>query len=164
VKVDGGNGKWYTRDHPHEIHSPHIMRFEEIRDWMREFLSNPAYGWTEYGGIAALERSLGMNKNSLKKKLTTAWIWPKEQVRLTSRIRDILDGRIVPRRISKNRMEGVYVDPPQPPNVPRKRSVKIAVQVGKLTMLPQDHRAPMRLPDFKKAFQDVPWWEGKGGR
>jgi hypothetical protein len=160
MKVRGSNGKMYTRDHPHEIHSPHIMRFEEIRGWLRELSTNPAYGWTAYGGKAALERALGMGQGVLRHKLTLAWIWPKEQVRLTARIRDILDGRVVPKRMSAQRMEGVYVDPPQPPQVPRPREVTIAVQVGKVKFLPKDHKAPMRLPDFKNAFQDVSFWKG----
>ena len=161
MRVQGSNGKWYTRDHPHEIISPHIMRFEEIRWWLKELSTNPEYGWTEKGGVGGLERALGMGVGIIRHKLRVAWIWPKEQVRLTSRIRDVIEGRVVPRKIGR-KWEGVCVDPPQPPQVSDKpKSVKIAVQIGSLKMLPQDHRPPMRLPDFKDACRTAPTWNAK---
>jgi hypothetical protein len=160
MKVLGSNGKYYTRDHPKEIISPHVMRFEEIRYWLRELSTNPAYGWVPKGKNG-LERALGMGKNTIRKKLTIMWIWPKEQVRLTARIRDILDGRVVPRRFSGSRVDGVYVDPPQPPVVNRARTVSIAVEVGPLRMLPKDHKRPMKLPEFRDAFKNVVTWDAK---
>jgi hypothetical protein len=158
MKVDGGNGKFYTRDHPREIISPHVMRFEEIRFWLQELSTNPAYGWTP-GGVAGLVRALGMTPGSLKRKLTVGWIWPKEQVRLTARIKEILDGYIVAKR-SGQRVEGAYVDPPVPPNVGKKpRSIAIRIVPGKgVSFLAQDMRPPLRLPSFKNAFAEAIEW------
>jgi hypothetical protein len=104
MKIQGKDGNWYTRDHPHEIINPKVMRFEEIRGWLKELSTNPAYGWTD-GGRRGLERALGMAPKTLPDKLRWSWIWPKEQVRLTARINDILQGYIVPKKFGK-RTEG----------------------------------------------------------
>lgn len=158
LKVDGGNGKLYTRDHPHEIISPHVMRFDEIRFWIKELSTNPAYGWKPGGGLA-LERSLGMTAHSTKRILTTGWIWPKTQVRLTARIREILDGYIVPTRFAGNRVDGVYKDPPEPRVIPEQpRTLKIQAGINGLRFLAQDHRPPPRLPSFKRAFSEAIEW------
>ena len=146
MKVQADNGKWYTRDHPHEIISEYVMRFDEIRHWMKEFRDNPDYGWTSK---AALERALTITKNGLNRKLTTGWIWPKEQVRLTHRIRDILDGRVVPKMIGK-RLQAVIVDPPEPPKLSRPTSIKMFATVKGLSFLPPPK--PVKIPDFKNAF------------
>jgi len=155
LKVLGSNGRWYDQDHPREIISPYILRYAEIRYWVREFRDNPAYGWCERGGKMALERSLGLSKDTLKNMLKAGWIWPSQQKGLTSRIRDILDGRIVPRRFGAARMEGVISDPPEPPQIVRPRTVKIAVQLGPLKLLAQDDRRPMRMPDLRDVFKNV---------
>jgi hypothetical protein len=157
-KVNGGNGKWYTKNHPHEIISPYVMRFEEIRGWLKELSTNPEYGWTP-GGVSGLMRALGMTPGSLKRKLTVGWIWPKEQVRLTARIKEILDGHIVPKRFGQ-RVEGAYVDPPVPPNVAEKpRSIAIRIVPGKgVSFRAQDCRPPPRLPSFARAFSEAIEW------
>jgi hypothetical protein len=156
-KVDGGNGKLYTRDHPHEIISPYVMTFEEIRGWLRELSTNPEYGWTP-GGVAGLVRALGMTPGSLKRKLTVGWIWPKEQVRLTARINDVLQGHIVPRRITKVRVEGVVIDPPRPPQVMPIRRLQFRATPGRLNLTPHVRRQPMGLPSFHRAFAEAIEW------
>lgn len=160
MRVDGGNGRWYTRDHPHEIISPHVMRFEEIREWIKILTTDPAYGWCP-GGVSGLGRACGYaDPSALTGKLKLRWIWPKEQVRLTARIREILDGVIVPTRFAGGRVEGVYTDDPRPPVLPsaRPRTIRMAATLGGLTFLAQDYRPPPRLPDFKNAFRQVPTW------
>jgi hypothetical protein len=156
-KVDGGYGKWYTKNHPHEIISPYVMRFEEIRGWLKELSTNPEYGWTP-GGVSGLMRALGMTPGSLKRKLTVGWIWPKEQVRLTARINDILQGYIVPTRITKVRVEGVITDPPRPPQVAAPRRLHFTATAGKLNLTPHAHRPPPRLPSFARAFSEAIEW------
>ena len=163
MKALGSNGKLYTRDHPHEIISPHVMGFDEIREHLRELTTNPEYGWN----VAGLERALGMNRGTLRDKLRAAWIWPKEQVRLTARIRDILDGRVVPRRLGRQ-IEGVVVDPPQPPRISLKpRVLNMHASVGPRG--PQVLRAPppkpsMQLPSFKDVFKNAPYWDPEAKR
>jgi hypothetical protein len=157
-KVDGGNGRLYTRDHPHEIISPHIMRFKEIRQWIETLMREPAYGWTD-GGVAGLSRALGFSSpSSMTRRLTTAWIWPKEQVRISARIREILDGYIVPQRFGA-RVDGVYTDPPRPPAVGQTaKSVRIRAAPGQLRFVP--HAAPpMKLPSFSRAFAEAIDWD-----
>lgn len=158
MKVDGGNGKFYTRDHPHEIISPYVMTFETIRFWIKELSTNPEYGWKPGGGHA-LERSLGMTKGSTKRLLTVGWIWPRQQVRLTARIREILDGYIVPRRLGL-RTEGVYTNPPQPPvTTVKSRAIKMqALPTIGLRFVAQDHGPPLRLPNFQRAFSEAIEW------
>jgi len=158
MKVQARNGRWYTRDHPHEIISPHVMRFEEIRYWLRVLVSDPAYGWAPRGENG-LERALGMNPDSMRYKLTTGWIWPKEQVRLTARINEILDGYIVPTRYQFGRVEGVYTDPPRPPVVNRPRMIHMQVTVDGVRMVPHKVKPPPRLPDFHEAFARTPTWK-----
>jgi hypothetical protein len=163
MKVRARNGRMYMRDHPHEVISPYVMRFEEIRTHLKELSTNPDYGWTGYGGRAGLERALGMAPRTLKDKLDHAWIWPgPEQQRLTHRIRDILEGRIVPRRFAANRVEGVLADPPQPPKLSEKpRVLNFHVTIGPHG--PHLHRVPgpkptFTMPNFKEAFKDAIDW------
>jgi hypothetical protein len=152
VKVLGSNGKYYTRDHPHEIISPHVMTFETIRFWMRELTSNPEYGWTKAG----LERTLGIPAATLKQRLTVKWIWPKEQVRFTARLNEILEGRIVPRLVgARQRQEGVYVDPPQPPKVSATKELKFTTRIKGLPFADR----PGALPQFGQAFRGVAMWD-----
>jgi hypothetical protein len=157
MKVDGGNGKMYTRDHPHEIISPYVMRFEEIRDTIRMLLQNPETGWCRAG----LERALGLNKTRITRLLTVGWIWPKEQVRLTHRLREILEGRIVPQLVGR-KQEGVYVDPSRPVVIPKRidpRIVRGHVTLNGLTLHPRVESRPPPLPEFRSIFRDVPEWE-----
>ncbi len=152
-------GKFYTRDHPHEIISPRVMRFAEIREWLKELSTNPEWGWTEFGGKAALNRSLGLPSGGIRDKLRTAWIWPKEQFRLTARINDIREGYIVPTRVGKCRFEGVYHDPPIPPVVKDKPKVlRMQASIGGLSFVPTDMRPPPKLPNFRRAFEEAIYW------
>jgi hypothetical protein len=158
MKVQAKNGRWYTRDHPHEIISAHVMRFEVIRAWLKEFSTNEEYGWYP-GGLSGLERALGMSKASLINKLSIGWIWPREQVRLTARINDVLQGYIVPKRFG-TRVDGVWTDPPLPPVVLSKpREIKFQVKNGALSFLAQDMSPPPKLPQFKDAFRNVSFWD-----
>lgn len=158
-KIDGGNGRLYTKDHPHEIISPHIMRFKEIREWLTVLTNEPAYGWTD-GGVAGLSRALGFSTpSSMIRKLTTAWIWPKEQVRISARIRQVLDGYIVPQRFGL-RVDGVYTDPPRPPAVGnRPKCVTIRAAPGRLQYAPPHASPPMKLPSFARAFSEAIVWD-----
>jgi hypothetical protein len=159
MKVVTASGFAFTRDHPHEIISPNVMRFEEIREWLRTLSTDPAYGWFP-GGIHGLQRSLGMNsKYAIKSKLTRTWIWPREQVRLTARINDILDGYIVPTRFPNKRVEGVYTDPPRPPVINRPRVIHGQATVAGLTLSAHRIKPPPRLPEFRDAFVNVPTWQ-----
>lgn len=156
-------GEWVTRNHPHEILSPHVMRFEEIRYWLKELSQNKAYGWKP-GGKAGLCRALGINTPaSLDEKLVWRWIWPREQVRLSARIREILDGYIVPTRgtgVRRSRVDGVYTDPPRPPAVKPPRVISIrATPGGGIAFLPPGHKPRPRMPSFSRAFAEaVPWF------
>lgn len=158
MKVDGGNGKFFTRDHPHEIISPHVMTFEVIRFWLRELSTNPEYGW-HGGGVLGLERSLGMTPQSMRRKLTVGWIWPKEQVRLTARINDILNGYIVPKRFG-NRVDGVWTDPPMPPVASAKpRVLNLKVGVRGFVVVTAQTKKPLAMPEFRDAFRNVSFWD-----
>jgi hypothetical protein len=159
-KVDGGNGKLYTRDHPHEIISPHVMRFAEIREWIHELSTNAEYGWYP-GGRAGLSRALGFSfPDGMTHCLSTAWIWPKQQMRLTARIQEILAGYIVPTRFGTNRVDGVYTDPPKPPSIlARARCVKIRALPGRLRYVVPDERPAMKLPSFSRAFAEAIFWD-----
>lgn len=152
-KVRARNGKLYTRDHPHEIISPNIMRFAEIRDAMRELLK-PEYGWNQ----AALDRALGFtSQGEISRILRAGWIWPKQQMRLTIRIRQIREGYIVPRMVGR-RLDGVYVDPPIPPKVSTERCLKLRATLKGLEFVAQDYRPPPKLPSFARAFAEaLPW-------
>jgi hypothetical protein len=148
-----------TRDHPHEIISPHIMRFEEIRGWLREFSTNPEWGWMNRG-LRGLGRALGMaSKTSIERKLTTGWIWPKEQVRLTARINDIRQGYIVP-TLFGNRTDGVWTDPPRPPVVREKpKSIALRATVKGSILVAHDQKPAMKLPAFRRSFAEAPFWD-----
>jgi hypothetical protein len=164
MRIPGKDGKMYTRDHPHEIVSPYVMTFETIRFWMRELYTNPEYGWAP-GGRAGLERALGMGAATMKDKLRWSWIWPKEQVRLTARINDILEGRIVPTKFKGGKTEGVWTDPPTPPivkSVPRKPLVLRAV-LGQsiLSAPPAPVYRSQQMPQFSEAFKNVQFWNAK---
>jgi len=155
-------GKYFTKDHPHEIINPRVMRFEEIRWWIKELSTNPEWGWVP-GGFAGLSRALGYSDaNSVRRKLTTAWIWPKEQYRLTARINDIREGFIVPTRLKGGRVEGVYHDPPIPPVVKDKpKSINFEIDVkGRLKVLPISHvhTPPPKMPNFRRAFEEAIYW------
>ncbi len=153
-------GKYFTRDHPHEIINPRVMRFEEIRWWLKELSTNPEWGWYPQGG-AALARSLGMSHglSSIKRILTTGWIWPKMQVRLTARINDIREGYIVPTRFKGGKVEGVYHEPPIPPVVKEPtKTLRLNVGIGGFSFLPTTHAAPPKMPDFKRAFAEAIYW------
>ncbi len=158
-KVDGGNGKFYTRDHPHEIISPHIMRFEEIRWWIEELLK-PEYGWSEPG----LGRALGIGRDCIRRCRRTGWIWPRQQMKITVRIRQIVDGyvvpTVVPTKFGKRRIDGVYTDPPRPPMAAPKRVLKLQATRAGLRFLAQDYRPPPNLPSFTRAFAEVLPWSG----
>lgn len=150
-------GKWYTRNHPKEIISPHVMTFDEIRFWIKELSTNPAYGWAK-GGVAGLSRAMGYSvPSSMTDKLTTRWIWPKEQVRLTARVGEILEGYIVPTRFGQ-RVDGVYTDPPVPPVVNYPRSIRCQANIAGLKFLAHDMRPAMKLPSFKNAFAEAIEW------
>jgi hypothetical protein len=159
-------GKWYSRNHPHEIISPHVMRFAEIRHWLKELSTNPEYGWLPHG-LYGLARALGWtDKNSIREKIEWRWIWPKEQIRLTARIREILDGHIVPTypkrigRAGRPRCDGVYTDPPRPPVVHVPRVLKLQASLsGRITSAPGSLVAAPRLPNFSKVFERIRTWD-----
>lgn len=162
--IEPRSGRLVTRNHPHEIISPHVMRFEDIRYWLRELSTNPAYGWYP-GGVAGLVRALGMSSHgTLKEKLVWRWIWPREQVRLSARIREILDGYIVPVRgkgAMRPRVDGVFVDPPRPPNVKRQKVLKFHATVGGgFTHSTQGRGESRPLPSFSRAFAEAMPWSG----
>lgn len=163
IKIDGGNGKFYTRDHPKEIISEHVMRFEEIRGWFRELSTNPDYGWTSFGGRAGLSRALGMGPGSLSRRLSAGWIWPREQVKFTHRIRAIVEGNVVPVKRGRQ-VHGVYVHPPQPPQLTR-REIKLRAILpqhlngGRVKLVSHPLAPPPQIPDFKNAFKHVPLWD-----
>jgi hypothetical protein len=161
MKVDNGNGTIITRDHPHEIIAPGILRFDEIRWWIRELMTNPDYGWSDKG-VSGLGRAMGYaEKWSLPSKLRGRWIWPREQIRLTARIREIREGYIVPRRFGQ-RTEGVWADPPQPPvlRAARPLNVRLHATIGGLKMVPTDRKPGPSLPQFGEAFKNVREWRG----
>ena len=149
MKVDGGNGKFYTRDHPHEIISPHIMRFDEIRFWMVELPAH--HGWAK----VALERALGMTKGSLKRRLTVGWIWPREQKRFTARLREIMDGHLVMRRID-GKLQPVYVEAPVPLELRQPAGLTLYASIRGLSFQAPPPRP--KLPDAKNAFKNVATW------
>jgi hypothetical protein len=154
-----GSSKWVQKDHPHEIISPHIMRFDEIREWLKVLAHDPQYGWTEYGGRAGLEYALGFTGKCMIVAIERGrWIFPWEQVRLTSRINDIIEGRIVPKRFDGRTVRGVYCDPPQPPVVKAVKSVRMQAIGGQLKLLGEGHRVAPPLPDFRHAFERAPYW------
>ena len=161
MKFTTARGNVITRDHPHEIISPFVMTFETIRWWLKELSTNKEYGWYPKGR-AGLERALGMANGAIKWKLEDRWIWPKEQVRLTARINDIIDGRIVPKKIlirgkrGAPRIEGVVTDPPQPPKVTRPREIRMNATLKGISFVPPPKR--MVLPAFKEVFKDVRVW------
>jgi hypothetical protein len=158
MKTQGKDGKFYTRDHPHEIINPKVMTFETIRFWLKELSTNPDYGWTDRGR-RGLERALGMAPKTLPDKLVWSWIWPKEQVRLTARINDILQGYIVPKKFGKC-TEGVLTDPPVPPvTTPKPRVLHMQVSVAGIKFLAHDQRPPPKLPSFKDVFKNVQSWD-----
>jgi hypothetical protein len=159
VKVQAKNGRWYTRDHPKEIIKDGVMTFEEIRHWLKELSTNPDYGWTKRG-VAGLERALGMLKSSLDDKLDHAWIWPREQVRLTMRINSIREGYIVPRRFpgrGGGKTEGVWTDPPKPPTVKESRVLRGTATPGGVRFAPPP-KLP-GLPSFATVFQNISTWD-----
>jgi hypothetical protein len=153
VRVLAKNGRYYTRDHPHEIIAPGVMRFEEIRHWMREFSTDPAYGWTGRG-LNGLKRALGMH-TSVADKLGVAWIWPREQVRLTRRIELIREGFIVPRRFGQ-RVDGVWTDPPCPPRVGEKKVIRMSVGIQGVQM--RAAQVHSRLPAFGSIVDHAMVW------
>jgi hypothetical protein len=159
-KVLDSTGRLVTRDHPHEIISPHVMRFEEIRWWLKELSTNPAYGWTDGGG-KGLVRALGATggKSWIRGKLSTYWIWPREQVRLTARINDILQGYIVPRRFPGHRVEGVITNPPRPPQAVPVRRLHFTALPGRLQLTAHDSKPPPKLPSFARAFSEAIEWD-----
>lgn len=156
-------GELVTLNHPHEIISPHVMTFTEIRGWLKELSTNPAYGWMPGGG-SGLARALGIGSyTTLKEKLVWRWIWPREQVRLSARIREILDGYIVPVRgqgANKLRVDAVYTDPPKPPGVVQPKVLKLcAVPGGGLKRQHPGSRRRPSMPSFSRAFAEaIPWF------
>lgn len=161
MKVQAPNGRFYTRDHPHEIINHRVMRYDEIRSWLKELSTNPEYGWTRYGGRAALERALGVSPGAIRRVLSTHWIWPKQQVKFTARIKDIIEGRIVPRVVptSPHEFDGVYVDPPEPPKLSKPKTIKMHALPGQGLKFGPNPKPKITLPAFKEIFENVPFWD-----
>jgi hypothetical protein len=138
------------------------MRYDEIREWLRVLSTDTRYGWAPKG-VRGLERALGMMKQGITWKLEDhRWIWPSEQYRLTARINDILEGHIIPKLVrnahtGRNTIEGVYVDPPQPPPVPKPRMLCLYAAPGKISFQPTAPAAP-RMPAFREAFEKIAIW------
>lgn len=93
---------------------------DELRYWIREFLYNPAFGWSRCK--LAFARFLGIDLSGLRSKLregrTRAWIYPGEQIRFSRQVRRLLAGEMVPKQMRASsgqmRWEAVVADHPRP--------------------------------------------------
>lgn len=142
-----------------ELRAKGVMSCEEIKWWIREFSTNPAWNWTR--NKTNLARALGFNNHPLPTmngKLKTAWIYPTEQVRLSERIRLIRDGYLVPYyNIFPHSFE--YANPPRPPvRPPTKMTVHTVAGGARLTLEPPETPTP-RMPDFKNIFKNALLWK-----
>lgn len=149
MKIKLGD-KYYTRDHPRELKGYGLLGFDEIRQWWRTFLTDPAYGPWSYTGLA---RAMGTEAASIKNRLTQTWIWPNEQKKFTHRIHAIREGYLV-MRIIDGKHQAVYIDPPEPPKVKEVRVLQLRATVKGLEFGPKP--PVFGVPKFSRAFLEVP--------
>lgn len=137
---------------------PGVMSTDEMRHWLREFLTRPEYGWLHFGGRAALGKLFYGNSpyayQSLMSKLRRSWIVRGERGRFHRLIMAILDGKVV---FNANARRSEWVANPVP--VRRcSRFLTVRLVGGQLRIAPQHtlahYVAP--LPKFSEVFSDVP--------
>jgi len=131
----------------------------EIRIWLREFLSNRAWGFLVPGGVLALTRFLGYNENSSSYLPRIArgrvWIYPRNAAYMHARIKGIREGRWKP--ISTRRgIEIAWCDPPR--QVPRTASTIVSVDfrgvhLGIMPLEPPKPAMPSPSSLFKRAVR-----------
>lgn len=145
---------------------PGVMSTDEMRHWLREFLTKPEYGWLDYGGKSALARLFyGNDKTalaSLASKLRNSWIYPGERGRFHRLIMSILDGKVV-YLPGERRTEWVL----KPVAIKRtSRVVQFKIVRGEVRVQParsiSHYCAPM--PKFSEVFADVPCIDKKAPR
>lgn len=142
-----------------EFRNPEILSCQEIQYWIRELSSNPSWGWAQ--NKTNLGRALGFakfSKASMLSKLRKSWIYPTEQVRLSERIRLIVNGYLIPNYDVKPATYE-YVNPPRPPAKP---PAKFRVSVGSdgpMFHVEQFKAPTVGMPDFKSVFQSARLWK-----
>lgn len=142
-----------------EFRNPNTLSCAEICHWIEELAHNPHWGWAQ--NKANLGRALGFTtypRSSMLSKLRRSWIYPTEQVRLSERIRLIVNGYLVPNYEGK-RATYEYVNPPRPPaKPPAKYRVSVNGQGAMFHVEP--FQAPVAsLPDFKSVFAKARLWK-----
>lgn len=136
------------------------MSCDQIRFWLRELSTNPIYNWCQNKNN--LGRALGFNAkrpgDRMAAKLTGAWIYPTEQVRLSERLKLVIAGHLVPVYTGKH-PSFEYVNPPRPVcKPPAKLTVRTAATGAQLTV--QQFQTPaQQLPDFRTVFQTARLWK-----
>lgn len=125
------------------------MSQAEILYWFRELGTNPEHGWA--GHWAALGRAVGFDKNpseSIKAKVYYgSWIYPGEQIRFSRRLRTVLSGEVVCRKLGQY-YQAVLSDNP----IPLKGTTRLRYNLGTERLqwvVPVLSPGPV-LPSFKQ--------------
>lgn len=142
-----------------EFRNPEILSCEEIKHWIRELAYNPHWGWSQ--NKTNLGRALGFaeySKASMLSKLRRGWIYPTEQVRLSERIRLIVNGYLIP-NYNERPASYEYVNPPRPKaKPPGKFRVSIGSE-GPMFHVEQFKAPTVEMPDFKSVFERARLWK-----
>jgi hypothetical protein len=161
--------KMRRRLHPPPRTAPDVMSQDELRHYIREFLYNPAFGWSE--SKLALARYLGIDLPGLRSKIrqgrTQARFVGGEQIRFTRQIRRLLAGEVVAKQMrapsGHMRWDAVIADPPQPIHLPARLRWDLAK--GRIERVPP--AAPCygpTLPSFRDIFERAEPWAPRSMR
>jgi len=139
-------------EHPADGKVSRAMRCADLRFWVREFLTDPYYGWS--GDRKALGKAFGTKPYNLKTIADgTRWIYPPQMLAFSRVIERLLAGELVPRD-----GKAVLVSDPVP--VTPKPRTRYQYVLGRgLVMTPiAPPRAPARLPSVKTWAQNPRKW------
>jgi len=137
-----------------------VLSCEQIRWWLRELSDNPHWGWAR--NRSNLARALGFHGEhayeNMRNKNTGAWIYPSEQIRLSIRIRLILNGHIVP-DYNRRPHSYIYANPPRPVAPPPAKLAVSTSRTGPRLKVERFEPPSQRLPDFREVFNNAKLWK-----
>lgn len=142
----------FTRDHPHLRSPAGVMSCDEIRYWVRFLLD---HGWR----TLCLARTLGFRDatphSSLKSKLRRSWIYPAEQVRMSTALDRIISGELVQVQCG-NKFEAMIADNPRPLELPMRLAYDFST--GRLRYVRPRTTVEPLLPSFSDVLSTATYW------
>lgn len=145
---------------PVQLKDGQTLSCEQIRWWLKELSENPHWGWSR--NKSNLARALGFRGDyafeNMRNKNTGAWIYPSEQVRLSVRIRLLVNGHIIP-DYSRKPHNYAYANPPRPVAPPPAQLAVSTHRNGPNLAVRRFEAPPSTLPDFKSVFKNARLWK-----